>query len=158
MSSGNVVTFTNGAASVFTMYINGQTSGLAGAKWNGQFGMLETVAFTSGSTITLQFSKPASAVGTTGQLNTTGAYTLTMTAFDSGNNQLSTVTNAGFSTGKNSNIFSNPAVNNASLQVNFLYQAPFVGLTSTTANIDHVVITCSIASFAIGMIYVYHGA
>jgi hypothetical protein len=149
--AGEAITVTQSVAphKALTTYVEGAgfvNSGLSG--WDGNFVGGTTVLYNfANSTTTLSFGSALSGLGVDLQTKNAGAYTFTITAYDSSNNVLGTATNTGVSPGTS-----------ASNGTAFENQAVFAGLTSTSANISYVTIssTNNSSGFAIDTSLIYH--
>jgi len=151
-----VVTATNGANSQFAVYNNGQSSGLANTRWDGDFASGVNVLSTGSTSITLSFSGAVTGLGIDAQTANSGAYTVTMDAYNSSHTLLSASTcNSGTCSAANSATSSGRASDNFG-------SAAFLGVTSTAGDISYVTITISgtpavtSGGFAIDTALVYH--
>lgn len=142
---GEVISASTSGTTSFTTYIN-QGTGLT--NFRGDFTNGAAILFTSAGpggigSITLGFHTAITGLGFDLQTVATGAYTFTITAFNSSNVQLGSVSSTGTSTGKASPSFGTAA---------------FAGITSDAANISYVTIssTNAAAGFAIDTSLVYH--
>lgn len=115
-SNGENVTATNAGSTPFTVYTNGATGGLAGTRWDGDFGNGTSVLYTSGTSITLSFNGAITGFGIDAQTSLAGAYGFTIQAYNASNQLVGTASSSGTSTGRASNSFNTAA---------------FAGLTST---------------------------
>jgi len=141
------VTVTNGASNGFTVYTNGLsgTPLTQGQRWNGDFANGTNVLATGSNTITLTFAGAVTGFGLHAQTAAAGAYTFTITAYNSAGVALGSIQNSGTSTGRASNSFGT---------------APFAGITSTAGDISYVTISTTNAAsgFAIDTSLIYHFA
>lgn len=141
------VTVTNGASNGFVVYTNGLTGTALtqGQRWDGDFANGTNVLATGSNTITLTFAGAVTGFGLHAQTSAAGAYSFTITAYNSAGTVLGTITNSGTSTGRASSSFNT---------------APFAGLTSTAGDISYVKITATNANsgFAIDTSLIYHYA
>ena len=146
-TAGENVTATNAGSTPFTVYTNGASGGLAGSRWDGDFGSGTNVLYTSGTSITLSFNGAITGFGIDAQTSLPGAYGFTIQAYNAANGLIGTATTSGTSTGRASSSFNTAA---------------FAGLTSTAGDISYVVITATGANtgsgFAIDTSLIYHFA
>jgi len=146
-TNGENVTATNAGSTPFTVYKNGVTGGLAGTRWDGDFGNGTNVLYTSGTSITLSFNGAITGFGIDAQTSLAGAYGFTIQAYNSSNQLIGTAATSGTSTGRASSSFDTAA---------------FAGLTSTAGDISYVTITATGANtgsgFAIDTSLIYHFA
>ena len=140
------VTATNGTSTGFTVYTNGQTTGLPNTRWDGDFANGTNILSTKASSITLSFNGAITGFGVDAQTTLSGAFGFKIQAFNSSGTLLGTVTNTGTSTGTASSSFGT---------------APFAGITSTAGDISYVTITATsnaTSGFAIDTSLIYHFA
>jgi hypothetical protein len=140
------VTATNGTSTGFTVFTNGQTTGLPGTRWDGDFANGANVLSTQASSITLTFAGAITGFGIDAQTTLSGNFGFKIQAFNSSGGLLGTVTNTGNSTGRASSSFGT---------------APFAGITSTAGDISYVTITATSnagSGFAIDTSLIYHFA
>jgi len=145
-SNGEKITATNGNSQGFTVYTNGQASGLPNTRWNGDFANGTNVLSTQASSITLSFNGAITGFGIHAQTVLAGAYSFQIQAFNSAGGLLGTATASGTSTGRTSNSFNTAA---------------FAGLVSTAGDISYVTITATqgqASGFAIDTSLIYHFA
>ncbi len=145
---GQKIVATNGSSNAFNVYANGQTGGLAGTRWDGNFANGANVLATGSTSITLTFTGAITGFGIDAQTSNAGAYGVTIQAYNSAGGLVGTATNSGTSTGRATNGNFN--------------QAAFAGLTSTAGDISYVTITATGANtaggFAIDTSLIYHFA
>jgi hypothetical protein len=134
----------------FTTYVEGAPFVNGGASgWNGAFANGTTVLYNGNNThsVTLSFQDALSGLGVDLQTKAQGAYTFTITAYDSNMNVIGTAMNSGNSVG-------NAASNGTGSEGTVV----FAGLTSSSANISFVTIssTNNVNGFAIDTSLIYH--
>jgi hypothetical protein len=128
--ANDTVKVTSADNTAFTTYIEGQGHAASGSgknavsatPWDGEFAAATTVLYTSSSTITLSFAVPLIGLGLDAQVFNAGGYTETLTAYNSTNQVLGTITQGGVSTGATSGITSSEST------------VPFVGITTNAQN------------------------
>jgi hypothetical protein len=149
--AGEAITVTQSVAphKALTTYVEGASfvnSGLSG--WDGNFATGTTVLYNfASSSTTLSFGTALSGLGVDLQTKNAGAYSFTITAYNSTGTVLGTSTSSGTSPGasaSNGSTFENHPV--------------FAGITSNAANISYVTITSTNNSggFAIDTSLIYH--
>jgi hypothetical protein len=141
------VTATNGTSTGFTVFTNGQTSGLPATRWDGDFANATNVLSTQASSITLTFAGAITGFGIHAQTTLSGNFGFQIQAFNAAGNLLGTATNSGTSHGRANSSFAG--------------SAPFAGITSTAGDISYVTITATsnnTSGFAIDTSLIYHFA